>query len=183
MKQLIFSKRGQIGATLTWIFALLIIIFIIAIFITSTMAIAKLKGGRVAGSLISEKNLFLISEETIINENIAYFFNIKTDSNLFLEALADVEQESQQESLKKTFLENYGVFFKTLPSNYYVMDFNLQKVTSYRSGYEEDWPWMNLIGYSAIKNVYIVPQINLGYNLKIPIYEGKRLSLSLGKTK
>ena len=55
---IIKNKRAQIGETLTWVVALLVILFIMALFALATLEIAKLKGVQPAGTLAADKMQF-----------------------------------------------------------------------------------------------------------------------------
>ncbi len=66
------NKRAQVGETVSWIIATLVIIGILIIFIYISVLMAKVKGGGIIGfKAESEKGNQILSGKTLIAHNLA----------------------------------------------------------------------------------------------------------------
>jgi hypothetical protein len=174
------NKKAQVGSTLTWIFALLTVLFIMVIFIAGSMTLANVRGARQPGTLFASYTPFSLSEITILNQKIGNFLNSKNNFGNMYSLLSQAELKDKLDERKVVFNNQYKIFSQiSLPSNYYLMDFSLQNKTGSSFG----WPWIYLPPYIVNFPAYPQEIKLLGLNLQIPIYEGKRLFISVGKTK
>ena len=100
-----FNKRAQIDSTLTWFFAIFIIMFILIIFLVIVFLMADKKSLTNANDL-SVKDIGVLNEEGI-TQNLFALLNSPVDYNGKSEKVFDVIINLSEEYLEN--IDNYGI--------------------------------------------------------------------------
>lgn len=184
------SKRSQIGTTLTWVAALFVILFIMAVFIGATLLIAKAKVATVPRAFGGENSQLSYSETALLEQKLTSFVNMKLGNGdtIYQLLMKAGNNDGNETDRQKLFNEKAAEFFKDIPETGFYARLSLYKIAVEGPGnplYSEDNPSKTV---SLIENPnYIAangPPIELAGSTAswtIPIYPDKRLTLLLQK--
>ncbi|MEK6881805.1 MAG: hypothetical protein AABY22_19460, partial [Nanoarchaeota archaeon] len=117
-----FGKRAQVGETMTWVIATVIIILILTVFIFATSVIGKGKG-------VVSKKVSLIDASDNLNGKAGDFLVSKTFSAYLLTKAGDrnfYDLLNERKEIDKLKFEAENVFGLTLTRNYYFISLNLE---------------------------------------------------------
>lgn len=172
------SKRAQIGSTLTWIVAFIVIFIVMLLFVTITMGLAKVKG--FTGTDKAQYTFSYYSGPVVYN-NFMIFLNTPLENNLTIEKiltqvragetnkpLEDIFKRECQKYLDANFPSyTYGDSFIAL----YSYD---EKGFNYLSGYSCD-NFVNIISEYPVLSTLV-------NKVEVPIFPNKKIMLSVSKS-
>lgn len=95
------NKKSQIGATLTWIVALFMIVFVMAIYLTGVIAISKAKDDGITRAIKNlfknDKEQYIANDKIIFTKSLISFLNQPVGNAKLYEVLSKVGNEDGKE--------------------------------------------------------------------------------------
>jgi hypothetical protein len=183
------NKKSQIGATLTWIVALFMIVFVMAIYLTGVIAISKAKDDGITRAIKNlfknDKEQYIANDKIIFTKSLISFLNQPVGNAKLYEVLSKVgNEDGKEDERQKIFKEKAEEFLKeNFGDRGYYAQLTLLKWTK---SHDSDKETANYISkeYTA-KNLDIDPSMiaekNNNFGININIYPNKAIGLSVIK--
>lgn len=100
------NKKAQIGATITWFVALIIVVFVVVLFVLASLGLSKVKGQ-------SSETKFVLSQNLASSKEIFYLMEKTTgvEDKKLVELIVEWADTKDSEA-KKAIIEEVESFFK-----------------------------------------------------------------------
>ncbi len=174
---MIKNNKSQIGSTLTWFVAIIIVVFVMVLFVTGVTGIAKLKG---LSETKQTASVFIsYGEEQNINSKFIAFLNKPlSNGGTVYDLLSKAEDKDDKEEERNSLFKQEAESFleENLPSSNYYVSISLEKQSNFN--------WMLIEAYGLTNGIQTFSKIKTDdqYTSKeIYILPNKKIKLEASK--